>query len=144
MIKTYTLSNNSEFKTITIPKGTLLFRGITFTQDTPNEYVTEFFNKGFCIPPTKNSYFYPAPYAGIGVNPFNVYILYSTNYDLELLLLIKPSTQFKSNSSEQNTSSEELVTICNNISKIDTCGGKMSYDDICFTEVFIKQYAGRK
>ena len=140
MLKTYTLSNNSEFKTITIPKGTLLFRGITFTQDTQNEYISEFFNKGLCIPPTKNIYFYPAPYAGIGVNPFNVYILYSTNYELELLLLIKPSTHFKSNSSEQNASSEEFVTLCNKISAVDTCGGKMSYDDICFTEDFIKQF----
>jgi hypothetical protein len=140
MLKTYTLSNTSEFKTITIPKGTLLFRGISFTEDTPTEYMSEFFSKGLCIPPTKNIYFYPAPYAGIGVNPFNVYILYSTNYDLELLLLVKPSQHFKSNSSEINTSSESFITICNKLSEDDACGRKMSYDDICFTEEFINTF----
>lgn len=73
MIKTYTLENNATFQTITIPKGTVLFRGIDFTKHNRDEYVKDYVNKGACIPPTKLVYFYPAPYAGIAVQPYNIY-----------------------------------------------------------------------
>ncbi len=140
MLKKYKLPDKSTFMTVTIPKGTILFRGIDFTKDTPDEYIREFYNVGYCLPPTKNVYFYPAPYAGIAVNPFNVYIIYTTNYDLELVLLTKPSNNFKLNSSEQDTQIETIFTICSNISSHDSCGNKMSSDDPCFTESFRTQF----
>jgi hypothetical protein len=140
MIKTYKLDDKTEFKTITIPKGTLLFRGIDFSSHNPSEYYTEFINKNLCIPPTKNVYFYPVPYVSIAVNPFNVVILYTINYDLELLLLVKPSSHFKPNASEQNQSSNQIITLCGSVSENDKCNQPMSEDDPCFTYEFIQKF----
>lgn len=140
MIQTYTLGDGFSFETITIPKGTLLFRGIQFSDLTPREHITEFVNYGSCIPPTKNVYFYPVPYAAVGVNSFNVHIVYTTNYDLELLLLVKPSKGSKPNASEDETDYQRILRICSKLAKKDACGHTMNEDDPCFTDMFLDTF----
>lgn len=140
MLKKYTLDDGFTFETITIPKGTLLFRGIQFSDLTPREHLKEFVNRGSCIPPTKNVYFYPVPYAAIAINNYNVHILYTTNYDLELLLLVRPAKAFKPDASEEETSLSRILTICTNISKRDKCDNTMQEDDPCFTDFFLDNF----
>lgn len=139
-IKTYTLENNTKFQTITIPKGTVLFKGIDITEHNRDAYIKDFVNKGGCIPPTKLVYFYPAPYTGIAVQPYNLYILYTTNYDLELLLLVKPSMHYKMNASNKNESISDIMKICSEIATKDKCEDYMLEDDPCFTESFMKTF----
>ena len=140
MIKTYTLESGQSFKTFTIPAGTVLFRGINISPENREEFMREFFNAGSCVPPTKLVYFYPAPYAGLAVNKFNVYIMYTLNYDIELLLLIKPATQFKSDGSEEDPSSVNLLTLCTKLSSKNACDRKVSPDDPCLTPEFITSF----
>lgn len=140
MLKQYTLDDGFTFETITIPKGTLLFRGIQFSDLTPDEYMREFANKGSCIPPTKNVYFYPAPYVAMAVNVFNVHILYTTNYDLELLLLVRPSSGFKPDADDIDPRYERLITICKKLSKSDGCDRPHSEDDPCFTPLLLEKF----
>ena len=140
MLKNYTLGDGFTFDTITIPKGTLLFRGIQFSNLTPREHIKEFVNRGSCIPPTKNVYFYPVPYAAIAINNYNIHILYTTNYDLELLLLVRPAKGFKPDASEEEAPLSRILTICTNISNHDKCGNTMQEDDPCFTDFFLDNF----
>jgi hypothetical protein len=140
MIQTYTLEDGFSFETIILPKGTLLFRGIQFSDLTPREHITEFINHGSCIPPTKNVYFYPVPYVAVAVNTFNVHILYTTNYDLELLLLVNPSKGIKPNASEEETDYRRILRICSKLSKTNACGHTMNEDDPCFTDMFLDTF----
>ena len=128
MIKTYSLEDGSEFKTVTLPRGTLLFRGVN--SDSYNEYTTDH----FCISPTAHTFFYPAPY----LENYNIHIIYTTNYDLELLLLVKPSTMYKIDRNDKPDSS--IIKICKDISGDDKCGYTMSSEDPCFTEKMMKDF----
>ena len=140
MLKTYTLDDGFSFKTITLPKGTILFRGIQYTDLTPREHISEFVGHHSCVPPTKNVYFYPVPYVAMAVNIFNVHILYTTNYDLELLLLVRPSAGFKPDGQEEAPDYSRIITICTNVSPTNSCGHPMSEDDPCFTPFFLDNF----
>ena len=131
MIKTYSL-DGSEFQTITLPRGTLLFRGVN--SDSYNEYTTDH----FCISPTTQTFFYPAPYVSQAVENYNIHIIYTTNYDLELLLLVKPATMYKIDEKDKPESS--IIKICADISGVDTCGYKMGIDNPCFTDKMLKEF----
>lgn len=131
MIKTYSI-DGSEFQTVTLPHGTLLFRGVN--SDIYNEYTTD----NFCISPTAQTFFYPAPYVSQAVENYNIHIIYTTNYDLELLLLIKPATIYKIDKEDKPVSS--IVKICSDISGVDKCGYDMSSEDPCFTDNMLKRF----
>lgn len=134
MIKTYTLSDNSEFKTVTIPAGTLLFRGVHSEDKLHKEYIGD----NYCISQTSQVFFYPAPYVSQCVDNYNIHIIYTTNYDLELLLLVKPSIMYKINNKDNYNSS--IIKICSDISSEDSCGYKMSAEDPCFTELMLTNF----
>jgi hypothetical protein len=96
MLKTRKFTQDIEVQTITIPKGTILFRGLNF--DGTRNHMPLFHDMtghpgdGYrIIKPTTNVFFYPLPYVSDSVSIFNVHVMYITQYDLELLLLIKPS-----------------------------------------------------
>ena len=162
MIRNYTLEDGSEFKTITIPKGTVLFHGLTLDKDDNGiiNFKELFYNNygfpikyGYAIEPTRNVFFYPVPYVASTVEFFNVHIMYLTNYDLELLLMIRPS-EMSREVTRDPTIKIKLVKICEDISKNDLCGFEMSdYDsscneayfqgtwkDPCFTNYCMKNY----
>jgi hypothetical protein len=130
MIKTYSLEDGSEFKTVTLPRGTLLFRG-THSQ------VYDYGVRG-CISPTAQTFFYPAPYVSQSVENYNIHIMYTTNYDLELLLLVKPSTMYRIDDKDKQFPS--IIKICRDISRVDTCGYEMSDYDPCFTDIMLKNF----
>ena len=80
MIRNYTLEDDSEFKTLTIPKGTLLFHGMQLESNKPVNIFSHLIGKhskekgGYYISPTTNIFFYPVPYVSASVDYFNVYI----------------------------------------------------------------------
>lgn len=144
MIKSYILDDGSEFKTVTLPKGTILFRGFNFQEsDRTHVMYKEFIDDGDCCPPTKNVFFYPAPYVSYAVENYNVHAIYHTIYDLELLLMIKPSEQYRFNKDDKNSSknpSLKIIKRCSDISEKDSCGHDMSTSDPCFTDYLITNY----
>ena len=145
MIRNYTLEDGSEFKTVTIPKGTLLFHGMQLESNKPVNIFSHLIGKhskekgGYYISPTTNIFFYPVPYVSASVNYFNVYIAYLTNYDIELLLMIRPSEMARNN--RLNDKNEiKLIRTCSEISDKDSCGFMMSNDDPCFTQYALENY----
>lgn len=152
MIKKYTLEDGSEFKTITIPKGTVLFHGLTLDKTTDHNNIERsnikelFYNnfgfpndKGYAIEPKRNVFFYPVPYVALSVDFFNIHIMYLTNYDLELLLLIKPA-KLERESIRDPSIAIKLVESCSTLSEKDRCGFDMNSYDPCFTDFCIKNY----
>jgi hypothetical protein len=145
MIRIYTLDDDSEFKTLTIPKGTLLFHGMQLESQNPIHLFSHFIGKhskekgGYHISPTTNIFFYPVPYVSSSVDYFNVNIIYTTNYDVELLLMIRPSEMARKNryNSENGI---KLIRTCSEISEKDKCDFQMSKDDPCFTAYCMEHF----
>ena len=95
MIKNYSFKG-TPFKTIIIPKGTVLFRGINY--DKGSNYMSIFNDlvglpggQYYGIDPNMNVFFYPVPYVSDSVKLYDIHMMYITQYDIELLLLLKPS-----------------------------------------------------
>lgn len=141
MIKKYT-SEKISFETIIIPKGTLLFRGLSYGKHSKVSYLFNDFigysnNGRYSVAPTMNVFFYPVPYVGDVVNTFNVYAMYITQYDLELVLLVKPATISRKDTYESTTTP---LIMCDRNSENDKCGMKMSDIDPCFTDDILEKY----
>ena len=164
MIKKYT-SEKISFETIIIPKGTLLFRGLSYGKHSKVSYLFNDFigysnNGRYSVAPTMNVFFYPVPYVGDVVNTLrptdisnvglsiadesfemthrpNVYAIYITQYDLELVLLVKPATISRKDTYESTTTP---LIMCDRISENDKCGMKMSDIDPCFTDDILEKY----
>jgi hypothetical protein len=142
MIKNYSLKG-TPFQTLTIPKGTVLFRGINY--DKSSRYMTIFNDlvgylndKYYAIDPNMNVFFYPAPYVSDSVKIYDVHIMYITQYDIELLLLIKPSVI--SRGDKENKKYEHIFTTCDNLGEKNKCGQDMNPNDPCFTEDILKLF----
>jgi hypothetical protein len=146
MFKTYTLEDDSTFMTITIPKGTVLFHGMHIEKG----YEDKLFypNTGYPAPDNKSqstnvispytqTFFYPVPYVSLTVDYFNFHIMFLTTYDLELLLLIKPSEHSRE---DRYKSGLKLIQTCSTISEKDACGYHMTNNDPCFTEYCMKNF----
>ena len=147
MIKTYIIhkgKSKKEFQTIKIPRGTVLFRGLSF--ESKNIH-TSLFNDligirdgpRYKISPTMNVFFYPVPYVSDVVNIYNIHTMYITQYDIELIMLVSPSLITRGN---KNIIDPHLspITTCSRISEFDKCGYKMSDDDPCVTEIILKRF----
>lgn len=145
MIKDYTLDDGTTFQTVTIPKGTVLFRGLDYTAN--DSYYKLFYDLigvpspgGYCVAPKSNIFFYPAPYISQMIGPFNIHIVYTTNYDLELLLLIRPSQYHRGDRKDDSSPIQQLIKTCTVFGKYDECGTQLSPDDPCFTDLVLQQY----
>ena len=143
MIKTIKINGN-KYHTITIPKGTVLFRGINIEDSKRyhtifNDLIGYQGDKYFSISSIMNVFFYPVPYISDSVNIYNLHVMYITQYDIEVLLMIKPSEITRANK-YKNSKYEDVITTCSNISEKDNCGFNMSNIDPCFTDLIINNY----
>jgi len=64
--------------------------------------------------------------------------MYITQYDIEMMLLIKPSDISRSEKNDDKY--KDIITTCSNISQYDKCGLEMSKVDPCFTDIILKKY----
>jgi hypothetical protein len=142
MIKNYSLKG-TPFKTLTIPKGTVLFRGLNY--DKKSNYMSIFNDligyknkKYYAIDPNMNVFFYPAPYVSDSVMIYDIHIMYITQYDIELLLLINPSNISRAN--KENKKYEHIFTTCDNLGEKNKCGQDIHTDDPCFSYDMLKQF----
>jgi hypothetical protein len=143
MLKTY-LIQGKEFQTIKIPKGTILFRGIVFENKKNFHLIFKDLigvkdETRYKISPTTNVFFYPVPYVSDVVDMFNVHIMYVTQYDLELIMLVSPSTLQRGNKNILDPKLSPIAT-CSHISEYDKCGYTMSKDDPCLTDIIINRF----
>ena len=77
-------------------------------------------------------FFYPAPYASDAVNRFNIHMLCYTLYDLELMLLVLPSSDSREEYPSGDPLTDAYVT-CSILSETDPCGFPMDNQNPCFT-----------
>jgi hypothetical protein len=137
MIKEYILDNGTKFNTVIIPKGTLLFRGVHLeNSDDNNKLFGELIGYGssgkYRIEPTQNVFFYPVPFVSQCVDQFNIHVLYFINYDIELLLMIKPSHIHRGMRKESQNPLSVLFKTCKEL-------GQKS-DDPCLTPYCIEKF----
>lgn len=142
MIKNYSLKG-IPFQTLTIPKGTVLFRGLNYDKESNymsifNDLVGYKNKKYYSIDLNMNVFFYPVPYVSDSVKIYDIHIMYLTQYDIELLLLINPSDI--SRNDKNNDVYKNIFTTCSNMNKYDKCGQEMSHADPCFSDDMLKQF----
>lgn len=139
----YTLSSGERFQTLKIPKGTLLFRGINTNTDRPHpEYIfTDLFGMQdedgyYCVDPHENKFFYPAPFVSDSVHRYAIHMVFHTNYDLEVVLLLNPSEHSRS----KRGTVESSVLRCSDISKKDACGKERQTYDPCLSPLIVQEF----
>ena len=142
MIKDYKLKGIS-FKTLIIPRGTILFRGINFEDETKYTNIFEDLigyrtEKYYGIDPNMNVFFYPVPYISDSVKVYDIHVMYVTQYDIELLLLINPSNISREN--KNNDIYNDIFRTCMNISNKNKCGQDMSIIDPCLSDDVRKRF----
>jgi len=142
-IKSYTFDSTT-FQTVILPKGTLLFRGLRF-EDKMN-YKSLFHDligypreQYYTISPNMNVFFYPVPYASDAVSTYDIHVIYATQYDIELYLLIKPSNASRA-STRTRKNIRQFITTCSTISDRDICGLEMSREDPCLTNTIMEHF----
>jgi hypothetical protein len=139
MLKTYTYKG-TDFQTLTIPKGTALFRGIDYDPSLPkNSIFSDLIGNEGCIAPSHQVFFYPAPYVSNAVNNYKIHVLFVTNYDLEVMLLIKPS-HINRATAKKDYGPDDIITQCTLIGNIDECGKPMRATDPCLTKTMIAAF----
>ena len=139
MIKEYIIPGSEKtFKTITLPPATVLFRGINYHSST-NKYslfsdlLGYNTDDGFKISPTQNVFFYPAPYISDSVSEYNLHSIYLTNYEIELILLIKPEILHRA-------STDGPIIRCSDVGDVDKCGHDMKSFDPCLKDEILQYY----
>lgn len=138
---TLTLPSGQSFDVITIPKGTVLFRG--FNMYAENTFFTELFGKivdgrGYCVDNHQNVFFYPAPFVSDTVEDYPVHAIYVVQYDLDVVLLTYPSQACRG---DKNTNPHESAIVrCNTISQTDACGKTRTDYDPCLSPLLINTY----
>jgi hypothetical protein len=143
MIKNYKFDGAIPFQTITIPKGTVLFRGLNYDKGSDftsifNDLIGYPGSQYYGIDPNMNVFFYPVPYVVDSVKIYDIHMMYITQYDIELFLMIKPSDISRAN--KDNDLYKDIFTTCSNLGETNKCGQKMNKDDPCFTERFLNTY----
>ena len=86
------LSESVDLPLITLPAGTVLFRGIRMDQEDPRYFYRDFLGDpegptNMCLSPTHNVFFYPFPYV-----PFGVHQVGSTFQAIQIVVLVHSAT----------------------------------------------------
>lgn len=139
----YTLSSGETFQTVILPKGTILFGGFDLNTDKPrseNVFMDLFGYQDkdgyYCVDPHDNKFFYPAPFVSDTVGRFSIHTVYHTNYDLEIILLVKPAKDARSNLG----SNKDAFLRCSYITTPDHCGRVRKAYDPCLSPLLITEY----
>lgn len=81
----------TEYETIVIPKGTVLFRGLHDTSTLTSDFAGMPNEGSFCLYENFNVFFYPFPFVSASVSSYKYTTIYVTTRDLKLVNLILPS-----------------------------------------------------
>jgi len=122
----------------TIPKGTVMFRMVTNTDDDLRGYPLEDGTR--CITPNQNVFFYPNPFVGKlalteWVKFYKTIVVYKLTHDVKVLWLLNPS---KNSRSSKNTA-RNFVKRCSLVPKGCLVKPRNEYDP-CVSDTIIKKY----
>jgi hypothetical protein len=126
---------NSKIDILTIPAGTLLFRAV---KDPRTDFIGAKTDKGYCIPPHHNVWFYFSPVV-IDGDPhwFSEYThveVYATTKDLNIVSLIHPSRYTRATRFQKK---KTFMVDCNKT--LRSCIRGNAYDP-CFRQSFLQKY----
>jgi hypothetical protein len=122
----------------------VLFRGFemmhTDVVDTEVPF-TELFGRQddeghYCVDPQHNTFFYPAPFMVDVVNRYSIHAIYLTNYDVELVLMVRPSLHTRN---ARGSVSSSPYSHCTD-GTLNKCGKRMIHHDPCLTPLLIKEF----
>lgn len=91
----------------------------------------------YCVDPHHNTFFYPAPFMTDVVNRYSIHTIYLTNYDVELVLMVKPSSRTRNARGAINSAP---YSHCTDIGAVNKCGIKMIDHDPCLSPLLIKEF----
>jgi hypothetical protein len=102
---------------------------------------TELFGRngkgGYCVDPHHNTFFYPAPFMVDAVNRYSIHAIYLTNYDIELVLMVRPSLRTRNAGGSIHSAP---YSQCTDIASVNKCGIDMIHDDPCLSPLLIKEF----
>jgi hypothetical protein len=85
------------YHTTIIPKGTLLFRGVTSIADLTGDFAGILsINSTYCLYPNFNVFFYPYPFVAEIVRKYQYICIFVLTRDIQLINLIEPSPYVRS------------------------------------------------
>jgi len=143
MIQERSLSNGEVFHVATLPKGTVLFHGFTMNfNGTPqiDKVITDLFgdykDDMYCVSPTTQRFFYPAPYLADVVGEFQIHAIYIANYDINLLMKVLPAKDIH----REGGGLTHPSVRCTDLGPTDGCGAKHHGADHCLTPLLLKEH----
>lgn len=90
----------------------------------------------FCISPTFQKFFYPAPFMGDIVDKFQLYAIFILNYDINLVSKVLPSKDVHGIKGDFNSSTIQ----CDKLGTVDECGMSYKKADRCITPLMLKEH----
>lgn len=91
----------------------------------------------YCVDPHHNTFFYPAPFIVDVVNRYSIHAIYLTNYDVELVLMVRPSLRTRDARGSINSAP---YSHCTDIASDNKCGKRMIHHDPCLSPLLIKEF----
>ena len=122
--------------TTKLPKGTLLFRGLTELGAIPNDFLGVTSGPTYCLPPHYMVYFYPFPFVDSTIWTYRSYVIYVLTEDTEILTLISPAPLARANRANK------LVPFatCRELERGMGCGLEGRPYDPCLKTEFMTEY----
>ena len=117
----------------TLPKGTVLYRGV----DTTGKIAEDVFGvrtpTGHCLPPNYNVFFYPFPFVDSTIKEYSHFLVYVVANDIKLATFLSPSPAIRGDRFE----AAGPITSCDTIPEDQHgCGLKGRDYDPCFKPAF--------
>ena len=104
------------YYTTIIPKGTLLFRGVTSIADLTGDFAGILsINSTYCLYPNFNVFFYPYPFVAEIVKLYKYICIFVLTRDVKLINLIQPSPYVRSDRFEKKggiVSCDKIESLC--------------------------------
>jgi hypothetical protein len=124
--------------TTTLPKGTLLFRGVNDLSTIHRDIFGVLQDETYCLPPNYNVFFYPFPFVDSAVSDYSHLLVYVVIDDINLVTFISPSPMMRG---DRHQAKGNPIVSCANIPKDEHGCNLVGRDyDPCFTPAFRKEY----
>lgn len=124
----------------TLPKGTLLFRGVNDLSKIHEDIFGVLQGEKYCLPPNYNVFFYPFPFADSAVGEYSHLLVYVVMNDIHLATFISPSPMVRGD--RYQTKGNPIVSCANIPQNEHGCNLAGRDYDPCFAPAFRKTHAG--
>lgn len=116
----------------TLPKGTLLFRGLRDLSQVNADVAGMLVGNTYCLSPNHNVFFFPFPFIDETVGKYEVFAMYVTHHDIQIGCFINPCPLARA---DRNIH-EMPITTCDKVDAV--CGHEGREYDPCYATSFAK------